>query len=159
MKTSTLARAVIACAAMGLTGCATVGPNYVTPEVTTPATWQQLDAKGSTRTTGAENYDLSRWWLSLDDTLLSELIEKALSASPDLRSAQAKLRESRARRSVPAADRYPGVTASGSASLNEKLGITVLMVTHEPDIAAYARRVVHFVDGFLNSDERKREIL
>ncbi|TSK08194.1 MAG: efflux transporter outer membrane subunit [Geobacter sp.] len=116
MKTSTLARAVIACAAMGLTGCATVGPNYVTPEVKTPATWQQLDAKGSTRTTGGENYDLNRWWLSLDDTLLSELIEKALSASPDLRSAQAKLRESRARRSVAAADRYPGVTASGSAA-------------------------------------------
>ncbi|WP_129125747.1 ABC transporter ATP-binding protein [Geomonas oryzae] len=44
-------------------------------------------------------------------------------------------------------------------SLNEELGITVLMVTHEPDIAAYARRVVHFVDGFLDSDERKREIL
>ena len=31
--------------------------------------------------------------------------------------------------------------------LNVDRGITVLMVTHEPDMAAYARRVVHFVDG------------
>ena len=31
-------------------------------------------------------------------------------------------------------------------------GITVLMVTHEPDMAAYAQRVVHFVDGHIASD-------
>jgi len=42
-------------------------------------------------------------------------------------------------------------------SLNIKLGITVLMVTHEPDIAAYARRVVHFVDGFVESDRPNGE--
>ena len=32
-------------------------------------------------------------------------------------------------------------------ALNRDHGITVLMVTHEPDMAAYARRIVHFVDG------------
>lgn len=37
--------------------------------------------------------------------------------------------------------------------LNRNQGITVLMVTHEPDMAAYARRVVHFVDGLVASDE------
>jgi putative ABC transport system ATP-binding protein len=36
--------------------------------------------------------------------------------------------------------------------LNVDHGITVLMVTHEPDMAAYARRVVHFVDGLIDSD-------
>ena len=39
------------------------------------------------------------------------------------------------------------------ASLNRDRGITVLMVTHEPDMAAYARRVVRFVDGRVASDE------
>jgi putative ABC transport system ATP-binding protein len=39
--------------------------------------------------------------------------------------------------------------------LNRDLGITILMVTHEPDMAAYAHRVVHFVDGLVASDERK----
>jgi len=35
---------------------------------------------------------------------------------------------------------------------NRDLGITVVMVTHEPDMAAYARRVVHFRDGLVASD-------
>ena len=41
------------------------------------------------------------------------------------------------------------------AALNRERGITVLMVTHEPDMAAYARRVVHFVDGRIDSDTRR----
>ena len=38
-------------------------------------------------------------------------------------------------------------------ALNGELGITVLMVTHEPDMAAYARRMVRFVDGRIERDE------
>jgi putative ABC transport system ATP-binding protein len=38
--------------------------------------------------------------------------------------------------------------------LNDEHGITVLMVTHEPDMAAYARRVVRFVDGRIADDRR-----
>ncbi len=38
--------------------------------------------------------------------------------------------------------------------LNADQGITVLMVTHEPDMAAYARRIVRFVDGVVESDAR-----
>jgi len=34
-------------------------------------------------------------------------------------------------------------------------GITVVVVTHEHDIAEYASRVIHFRDGRLQSDERK----
>lgn len=36
--------------------------------------------------------------------------------------------------------------------LNSEQGITVIMVTHEPDMAQYARRIVHFVDGLVDSD-------
>jgi putative ABC transport system ATP-binding protein len=38
--------------------------------------------------------------------------------------------------------------------LNHDRGITIVMVTHEPDMAAYAKRVVRFVDGRVESDER-----
>ena len=38
--------------------------------------------------------------------------------------------------------------------LNADHGITVLMVTHESDMAAYARRIVRFVDGVVASDAR-----
>ena len=41
------------------------------------------------------------------------------------------------------------------AALNREQGITVIMVTHEPDMAAYARRIVHFVDGLVSADERR----
>ena len=37
-------------------------------------------------------------------------------------------------------------------SLNEK-GITIIMVTHEPDIAAYARRNIVMKDGLVRSDQ------
>ncbi|NVM23594.1 MAG: ABC transporter ATP-binding protein [Desulfobacterales bacterium] len=36
--------------------------------------------------------------------------------------------------------------------LNRDKGITIVMVTHEVDIAAHAHRVVHFVDGVIESD-------
>jgi putative ABC transport system ATP-binding protein len=38
-------------------------------------------------------------------------------------------------------------------SLNEQRGITIVMVTHEPDIAAWTRRIVRFRDGVIESDE------
>jgi putative ABC transport system ATP-binding protein len=37
-------------------------------------------------------------------------------------------------------------------ALNRDSGITVVMVTHEPDMASYARRVIRFVDGLIESD-------
>jgi putative ABC transport system ATP-binding protein len=39
-------------------------------------------------------------------------------------------------------------------SFNRDRGITIVMVTHEPDIAAYARRVVRFVDGQIAAAEQ-----
>ncbi len=41
--------------------------------------------------------------------------------------------------------------------LNRERGITVVMVTHEPDMAAYAGRIVRFVDGRIAADEHNRE--
>ena len=37
--------------------------------------------------------------------------------------------------------------------LNRSRGITIVMVTHEPDIAAFARRTVVFRDGLIERDE------
>jgi putative ABC transport system ATP-binding protein len=42
-------------------------------------------------------------------------------------------------------------------NFNRELGVTVLMVTHESDIAAYAKRIVRFVDGRVDSDRRNGE--
>ncbi len=39
-------------------------------------------------------------------------------------------------------------------ALNHEHGITIVMVTHEPDMAAYAHRIVRFHDGLIAGDER-----
>jgi len=40
------------------------------------------------------------------------------------------------------------------ASLNRDRALTVVMVTHEAEMASYARRVVHFLDGVVDRDHR-----
>ena len=42
-------------------------------------------------------------------------------------------------------------------SLNRDQQMTVVMVTHEIDIAAYARRIIRFVDGRIDSDVLNRQ--
>ena len=39
--------------------------------------------------------------------------------------------------------------------LNQSRGLTVIMVTHEPDMAAFANRTIRFVDGQIESDVMK----
>ncbi len=41
--------------------------------------------------------------------------------------------------------------------LNQKEGITVVMVTHEAEMAAYAHRVIHFLDGRIARDGPSRD--
>ena len=40
------------------------------------------------------------------------------------------------------------------AAFNLERGITIVMVTHEPDTAAYATRTIRFLDGHIESEER-----
>jgi putative ABC transport system ATP-binding protein len=37
-------------------------------------------------------------------------------------------------------------------SFNQNQGITIIMVTHEPDMASYAGRIVRFLDGLFDTD-------
>jgi putative ABC transport system ATP-binding protein len=38
-------------------------------------------------------------------------------------------------------------------SLNEERGITIVLVTHEPDIAHFSKRIIRVLDGSISSDE------
>ncbi len=44
-------------------------------------------------------------------------------------------------------------------TLNRDQGITIIMVTHEGDMAAFASRIVHFKDGLIENDHTKKEQL
>jgi putative ABC transport system ATP-binding protein len=41
--------------------------------------------------------------------------------------------------------------------LNAGRGLTIVMVTHEPDVAVFARRTIHFVDGQIHTDRATGE--
>ena len=94
-----------------LSGCAMVGPDYRSFVPFLPSGWSQAEA-GKEVAHGGERGDISQWWRGLNDPLLATLVEEALQASPDMRSAQARLREARARRTVASAGLFPGVEAS-----------------------------------------------
>lgn len=42
-------------------------------------------------------------------------------------------------------------------SFNEKRGITIVMVTHAKDMAGYAQRIVHFLDGHIEAEKHNGE--
>jgi len=56
-------------------------------------------------------------------------------------------------------DTRTGVQIMGILQRLNEAGKTIVMVTHEPDIARHARRIVRFRDGRVESDERVEDRL
>ena len=78
--------------------------------VEVPGAWKSTSPSAAPLDTAG----LARWWRRFDDPVLSRLIEEALESSPDIRSALAKIDESRARRGVERAALLPSVSGGGS---------------------------------------------
>lgn len=105
-------------AAALLAACA-VGPDYVRPSVATaerfvrdePAAAQDGAAAAPAPTPEAE----AEFWRSFGDPLLTRLVEDALAANHDLRIALARYDRANALLRGAKLDRWPAVTASGSA--------------------------------------------
>lgn len=98
-----------------LAACVTVGPDYTPPPLTAPAVWHTPVA-----VTGEPL--LAAWWQCLADPVLDELQQAALTQSPDLRTAIAKLREARARVGIAEAARTPTLEAVANARRSESAG-------------------------------------
>ncbi|MFH0726780.1 MAG: efflux transporter outer membrane subunit [Pseudomonadota bacterium] len=96
-------------------GCAAVGPNYSRPETRAPAGWQTPFLGGLTGTPLAPE-TLSQWWTTLNDPVLSGLIERAVKQNLDLAEARARIREARATRGISDAGFFPTLDGSGSAT-------------------------------------------
>ena len=97
-----------------------------------------------------EKVGLDRWW----DHTPAELsggqqqrvaIARAIVTSPDVLLADEPTGNLDSERSVEIMELL--------TDLNRTANITVLMVTHEPDMAAFARTVVHFKDGLVERIE------
>jgi NodT family efflux transporter outer membrane factor (OMF) lipoprotein len=96
-------------------GCLAVGPDYVRPDTTVNKDWNtKLKSNSDKKKTDTNN--LAVWWNVLGDPKLSSLIERAEKGNLDLKKAQAKIREARARRGVAKAGFFPTLNATGSAN-------------------------------------------
>ena len=124
-RTSSRTRLPVLLAGLALAGCASVGPDYRAPTLDVPSAWNRIEPEAQPVIHAEAPRDLSAWWRNLDDPLLSSLITEALQAGPDLRSARARLRAARGRRVVAAADRFPGIAASASASRSDSSAQTL----------------------------------
>lgn len=95
-------------------GC-TVGPDYAAPDFAVPAAWQGAMPPGLA---GSEEnrQRLADWWTTFDDPQLSGLIEKAISGNLDLKQAQARVREARARRQSSESGLLPTLDAAASGT-------------------------------------------
>lgn len=124
-----IARFLALAALAGLSGCVSVGPDYVPPSIAVPAAWSSLDGRGPAHDAAAE--DLGRWWRGLGDPLLTQLVDEALRANLDLRNAAARLREARARRSEALAGFFPSLSASGDGSRSQSSRETGSGLTRE----------------------------
>ena len=80
-----------------LPGCAAVGPDYTAPSATPPAAWHSLADQERITVAATASEELARWWTVFNDPVLTGLIEKAAVGNTDLRQAQARVREARAR--------------------------------------------------------------
>ncbi len=98
-------------------GCATVGPDYVNPDIKAPQTWNSLASEGAPRPEAAQD-SLASWWMNLHDPALVSLIDTAIRNNKDLKKAQSRIREARAARGVAESQFYPSVDASGLYNLS-----------------------------------------
>ncbi|HNR23542.1 MAG TPA: efflux transporter outer membrane subunit [Steroidobacteraceae bacterium] len=103
--------------AMALTGCA-VGPDYVRPDLPVPGSFTVApaaapDSAGEVVLAPAVDPE---FWRGLGDPLLSQLVDAALESNHDLRIALANYDRANALLRGARFDRYPTVTAGGSAA-------------------------------------------
>lgn len=151
-------------------GCIKVGPDYVRPDVPVYKDWNtHLSADSNTAGMGVQA--LAAWWTTLNDPQLCGLIERAVAGNLDLKQARARVREARARRGIAAADLFPTLDASGSASWNRvirdrgadtttDLYQAGLDAGWELDIFGGVRRSVEAAEGNLEATEEDlRDVL
>ncbi|HEX7127352.1 MAG TPA: efflux transporter outer membrane subunit [Thermodesulfobacteriota bacterium] len=106
---------LVAAVGVAAAGCAAVGPDYAPPEPAVPSVWHAELAPGVS-TAVEEPEALGRWWATLDDPVLTRLVERAVAGNLELKRAQARVREARARRRQVAADYLPSLDASASVN-------------------------------------------
>jgi NodT family efflux transporter outer membrane factor (OMF) lipoprotein len=98
-----------------MTGCAGVGPRYSRPNTFVSPAWHKTLAGGLVAA-DMDPRTLSTWWTCMNDTVLSNLMERASKNNLNFKQARARVREARARCGLSKAGLFPALTAQGSVS-------------------------------------------
>ncbi len=101
--------------ALLLGGC-TIGPDYQRPDLHLPDQWHQIEKTSGTYVTAIQD----DWWITYQDPVLTQLIERALSDNLTLRLQLERIRESRARLGFTSAQRMPGLDGQAEASRSQQ---------------------------------------
>src|ERR1700733_14029914 len=95
--------------ALAVAGC-TVGPDYRPVETHAPTDWSSPVSNGLIGGTSAP----ASWWASFNDPELDSLFLRAAKTNPDVRVAEARLRQSRGVREMNIANFWPTLDSSVS---------------------------------------------
>jgi outer membrane protein TolC len=98
---------------IALAGCAAVGPDYIEPEKAVSSNWHTR-LRGGLVSDEMKPEVLASWWTTLHDMTLSGLVNKAAAGNLDVKQAQSRIVEARARRGIAKADLFPTLKFSGS---------------------------------------------
>lgn len=93
-----------------LPGCALIGLDYKRPEITTPATYHNVDAN-QTKVAVAQD-----WWTLYGDATLNDLVTKALQNNTDIKASVARIEEADAYAREVGAALLPQVDLDSSAT-------------------------------------------
>lgn len=103
--------------AAALAGCA-VGPDFKPPATQAPedwTAWRSADESLVTPLPAGESLPVD-WWRAFGDPVLDGLEQRALAASPDLRTAALHFAQARAQRAVAAGPQAPQVDLTGAVT-------------------------------------------
>lgn len=92
---------------LALTACT---PSASLRDTATADTSTRIDASHTTSRAPIQ----AAWWQRFNDPLLTSLIQEALQANPDIKTAQASLRSARAQRAIAGASLLPGLSAGAT---------------------------------------------
>lgn len=114
-----------------------MGPDYVRPESKVPEGWRSPLA-GGLEALPPDQAALARFWTTLGDPILDQLVEQALTNNYDVAQAQARLRQTRALRDFAIGAFFPHITGSAGGSHSQA---TAHKTSNSISVTSYAARL------------------
>jgi multidrug efflux system outer membrane protein len=125
-------------------GCRTVGPDYKPVRVGVPEQWPPVETPSGGEKQRVDTEVLAQWWTTLEDPILSSLVERALTNNKDLKIALTRIRQSRAALGVSEKQLDPSL--SGSALYRRSQSGTP--TAEDPDPVLFSTGNDYFNTGF-----------